>query len=322
MLSMSAPRSAPRLLVGTFELYRRYPLLFLVLAAGVIVPYELLTLLTTGTGQLSRASAGGGASFILSLLDMFLVGPLISALHVHAVAAVRQGGEPQLATVFRRGLKVLPVVAAAMIVSLLGILLGFLLFVVPGVILFLRWVVVAQAAAIEDDGWSTALRRSEQLSAHRYKHIILFVLITGAIAAVPGVAAGFAFGHHDTGAASFLAGLVIHIVTASFAALAMALLFYDLLVRREAEAREFAARAPAIADASAAASEPTNAVAPLPVDPSRDPRQYSDQDRPQGWYVDPSSPKRMRYWGTGDPFGWSGTTRTPRKIRRAWRAGD
>jgi hypothetical protein len=231
------PHSAPRLLAATVDLYRRYPLLFLVLAAGVIVPYEVLTLLATGTGQLSRANAGVGASYILLLLDLFLVGPLISALHVHAVAEVRQGGEPQLATVFRRGLKVLPVVVAATIVSSLGIFVGFLLFVVPGVILFLRWVVVAQAAAIENEGWSTALRRSQQLSAHRYMHVILFVLFTGVIVAVPGVAAGFAFGHHDTGPASLLAGLAIHIVTASFAALAMALLFYDLLVRREAEAR-------------------------------------------------------------------------------------
>lgn len=35
-LLMSAPRSAPRLLAGTFELYRRYPSLFLVLTASVI----------------------------------------------------------------------------------------------------------------------------------------------------------------------------------------------------------------------------------------------------------------------------------------------
>jgi hypothetical protein len=54
---MSVPRSAPRLLVRTFELYRRYPLLFLVLAARVIVPYELIALAATGTGSFSRADA-------------------------------------------------------------------------------------------------------------------------------------------------------------------------------------------------------------------------------------------------------------------------
>jgi len=40
MLSLSAARPAPRLLAGTFDLYLRYPWLFLVLAAALIVPYD------------------------------------------------------------------------------------------------------------------------------------------------------------------------------------------------------------------------------------------------------------------------------------------
>lgn len=52
---------------------------------------------------------------------------------------------------------------------------------------------------------------------------------------------------------------------------------------------------------------------------SIDPEDYSDNDRPSGWYVDPSIPKRMRYW-SGDEKNWRGTTRTPRGIRREWSA--
>ncbi len=305
------PQRASRLVGSTFALYGQYPLLFLVLAAAVVVPYELIALLTTGTGQFSRGNAGAGGSFILWLLDMFLVSPLISALHVYAVAKVREGEEPRLATVFRRGLKVLPVVAAATIISWLGIIVGFLLFIVPGVILFLRWVVVAQAAAIENEGWLPALRRSRQLSAGHYKHILLFFLCTSVIALLPGLAAGRVFGYHDTGAASVLTGLAIHVVVASFSALAMALLFYDLLVRRETEA-------PELASSEAVIPDPVPATTPLPPDPSRDPRRYSDENRPHGWYVDPSSPTRMRYWRTADPPGWEGKTRTPSRIRKLW----
>src|SRR4051794_11541061 len=79
MSSLSAPRSAPRLLVGTFELYRRYPLLFLVLAAGVIVPYELIALVATGTGSFSRANTSAGIQLLLTLTDWALVTPLVSA---------------------------------------------------------------------------------------------------------------------------------------------------------------------------------------------------------------------------------------------------
>jgi hypothetical protein len=51
-----------------------------------------------------------------------------------------------------------------------------------------------------------------------------------------------------------------------------------------------------------------------------DPRVYTDEERPEGWYVDPSNPETMHYWGAGDSDDWMGTVRTPRKIRRAWRA--
>jgi len=44
---MTAPRSARQLVQAALELYREYPLLFLVLAAGVIVPYEVIVLAAT-----------------------------------------------------------------------------------------------------------------------------------------------------------------------------------------------------------------------------------------------------------------------------------
>lgn len=305
---MSAPRSAPRLLAGTVELYRRYPSLFLVLAAGVIVPYELIVLAVTGTGAFSRANASFGTQLLLELADLALIGPLVSSLHVHAVAEVRRDREPQIGSVALQGLKVLPVVAAATIVSWLGMMLGFVLLIVPGIVLMLRWAVVAQAAAIEHEGWLPALKRSRQLTDGHYRHVAAFIVLVAVITLVPSIAGGIVFGHHDTSAASFLTGLAVRVITASFAALATALLYYDLLARWET------------ATASA-----TRAEAEAPTGTPRtsfDPRAYSDLDRPKGWYVDPASPDRMRYWGGSEQPTWSGSTRTPRKIRRAWRAED
>jgi len=299
MLSMSAVRSAPRLLVGTFDLYRRYPWLFLVLAAAVIVPYELIALAATGTGAFSRGNVSFGTQMLLQLADWALVTPLVSALHVHAVSEVRHDREPRIRPVALRGLQALPVVAAATIVSWLGILAGMLLFIVPGVILWLRWSVVAQTAAIEREGWLPALSRSSRLTAGHYRHIAAFLIMVGAITSVPYFVGGAAFGHHGVSAASFLVGSATRVVTASFAALAGALLYYDLLMRWETE--------PQIAPSRSSQS-------------SFDPRSYSDDDRPKGWYVDPASPTRMKHWGGSRQPEWTGSTRTPRKIKRAWRA--
>jgi hypothetical protein len=198
------------------------------------------------------------------------------------------------------------VVAAAAIISWLGIGLGFLFLIVPGVILWLRWYVVAQAAAIEYEGWLPALRRSRQLTEDHYGHIFVFAIYVALITTVPTLLVGFAFGHQTTTAASFLIGVLLQIVTWSFGALATALLYFDLRAR-------FASTV-----ARGTEDPPLAAGDPPQVSHSWDPRSYSDQDRPKGWYVDPSSPDRMRYWGAGDSSGWGATTRTPRKIRRAW----
>lgn len=70
---MSAPRSAPRLFAATFGLYRRYPALFLFLAAAVIVPYELIALAATGSGPFSSADASAGGQLFLILASWVLV---------------------------------------------------------------------------------------------------------------------------------------------------------------------------------------------------------------------------------------------------------
>ena len=91
-------------------------------------------------------------------LDSFLIGPLISALHVRAVRDIRDGDRPRLASIAPRALAVLPVVSAAVIISTLGIFAGFIALIVPGILLSLRWSVVAQAAALES---SPGVRRAD-----------------------------------------------------------------------------------------------------------------------------------------------------------------
>jgi hypothetical protein len=298
---MSAPRPAGRLLVATFELYRRYPWLFLVLAAAVIVPYELIALAATGSGVFSRGGIGVAAQLTLTATSWFFVTPLVSALHVHAVADVMHDREPRIGAVALQGLKVLPVVAAAAIISALGMSLGFLALIVPGIILWLRWAVVAQAAAIEHEGWLPALRRSADLTDGHYMHVFVFLVVVGVIAAAPVVLGGFFFEDDATSAVSFLVGLVVTVITASFTALASALLYYDLVARW------------------GTAVVPESSSAPRTT---WDPRAYSDEDRPKGWYVNPDHPSRMSHWGGPDSPEWNGTTKTPRKIARAWREED
>lgn len=304
---MNEPRPVFGLFADTLGLYRRYPWLFLVLAAAVIVPYELIALIATGTGPFSRGEASFGASTILTLTDLFLVMPLVSALHIHAVAEVRHNRVPQLGRVAVEGLKVLPVVAAATIIAWLGTVAGFLALVIPGIVLTLRWAVVAQVAAIEHEGWLPSLRRSGQLSAGNYAHVAIFLISVGVITGLPMLVGAAAFDHGPS-VAAFLAGLVLRILLASFAALASALLYFDLVARRQSVEETSAPSKPA---------EETTAI-PRPLELSCDPRNYADGDRPEGWYVNPAAPGRMRHWGGDESKGWGDEKRTPREIRKAW----
>jgi hypothetical protein len=114
-----------------------------------------------------------------------------------------------------------------------------------------------------------------------------------ALTLVPSFVLGRGFGHSHTTVGSFLADLGPQIVVRSFTALATALLYFDLRGR--------------LASAAAAAPEAPAATATGPG------------ERAPGWYVDPASPKRMRYWAADGESGWSThTAKTPKETLREW----
>jgi hypothetical protein len=232
-IDLGRERSALEILRTALAVYVRYPLLFAALAIAVIAPYELARLAVTGVGPLgSGTTAQEGPFLLFELIYYVLVGPLISALHVQAVIAIGEGKRPRIGPVALRGLSVLAVVCAAEIVAGVLIGLGFIALIVPGIILSLRWSVVAQTAAVDHEGWMPALRRSAKLSAGNYWHIfrvlVAIGLLTFVIAAMVGALVGSG---HGTGVASVAAGIVLYTLIASFAALTLAILYFDLCAR-------------------------------------------------------------------------------------------
>ena len=225
-------RSVSGIIGEALDFYQRYPLIFLTLALGVIGPYELIVLAVTGTGPLSSTAHEPVARFYLLLvIEAIVVTPLVSVLHIHAVLKIGEGERPRIGQVALRGLQVLPVAVAAVIVSGAGIILGFIALIVPGILLSLHWAVVAQVAAIEHEGWIPSLRRSGQLAHDQFLHIFWLLLLIALVTA--GVTAGaraIPLGS-ATGAASVSVGIAVRTITASFAALTTAILYFDLRAR-------------------------------------------------------------------------------------------
>lgn len=235
-IDLERERSVGEILLVTLAIYWRYPLLFATLALAVIAPYELAKLAVTGYGPLSNGGRSVRVDGLFDLLDFSLVSPLISALHIHAVLEIGEGRRPRLGAVAMQGLRVLPVVAAAEIVANILIGIGFIAFVVPGLLLAVRWSVVAQTAAVDNEGWLAALRRSGRLAAGNYGHIFGLLVVIWLATIVIGVAgslvaaagSGSFLVHHDTGIGWVLLGIAAHTVIASFTALTLAILYFDL----------------------------------------------------------------------------------------------
>jgi hypothetical protein len=232
---LGQPRSVAEVLAAALSLYRRYPLLFIGLSLLVVVPYELAVLIVTKAAPLGQESASAGTTLTVALVDFALVGPFVSSLLVRAVLMIGEHEQPRFTEVIRRSVRVLPVVAAAEIIAGIGIVLGLIAFVVPGVILALRWAVVAQVAAVERTDWPTALRRSATLTKRNYLRILgilaLIALVNLTLTSVVGQLVG-------TGRdpAQVVAGIAIVVIESSFQALTTAVLYFDLRAR-EGQAR-------------------------------------------------------------------------------------
>jgi hypothetical protein len=237
-LDLTQPRPIGRILTTALSLYRRYPIALLVVALAVMGPYELIVLAVTNTAPLQRTS-NANATIIPALVALALVGPLVSALYAKTLAAIGDGERPSIRKIALRGLKALPVVAAAQIVAgiaigigfILTIYTGFILFLIPSVILAIRFAVVPQVAAIEQTDWPGALKRSGLLTSRNYLRIFgLLACVYAVNLTLAGVGTAVAGG--SASAPDVAAGVVVATLTQSFTALTTALLYFDLRVRQ------------------------------------------------------------------------------------------
>ncbi len=222
-IDLGHPRTIFEIIRDAARLYASRPLLFVFLTGIVIVPYEVVVVLI----ESGRGDVTVGTVLVLLLVNLALIGPCIAALQIEAVLSLASGERPQLPTVLRKGLSVLPVVAAAEIVAGLSIALGLVFFIIPGVIIGLRLAVVAQAAAVEHTDWPGALRRSFQLTSRNAWRIFGLVAINGLINQIPAEITG-------TGAhlASTIIGIVLAVVVQAFVTLTINLLYFDLRARQ------------------------------------------------------------------------------------------
>lgn len=232
MLDLRTPRALRELFRTALWLYARHFGLWLLLSGLLVVPFQILVL-ALGSG----ATAGGALSsaqrqqaLLLDLAEFVVVIALASALQAHAVALLGRGERPAVREILRRAAPLMPTVIAASIITAIGVGIGLVLFILPGVWLLLRLYVVAQTAAIERTNWPSTLRRSYALTRGSFWRILGVLLIVGLInLTLDSVASSLTAG--GASAVQDIVSVIVALLSQSFTALLSALLYFDLRAR-------------------------------------------------------------------------------------------
>ncbi len=182
------PLSLGELLDRTFHLYRNNFGLFVGIAAVAYLP---LFILRVGFGllQISAAKipqigavAAVGIGALLGVLCYLVSVAAAQAATVTAVSSVYLGQPITVRETYSQVKGKLLRVVLAMIGMGIGVSIGLILLVVPGIILFLMWSLTIPVVVLEDADLFEALRRSRELTAgHRgrvFVIIFLFAVLT------------------------------------------------------------------------------------------------------------------------------------------------
>lgn len=224
-LDLDQQRDSMELLGASLSAWWHHLPVFLVLAALVVVPVDLVLRVLGDDVQLVAGPLAGTV----------VIPSLVTALHVLAVQSLGRGERPSIrGSVAGTGRVALPVLLVVALYAC-GVLVGLALLVAPGIFLAVHWYFGAQVAVVEGRRGRGALRRSGELVGHRWGRVFALLLLLGI---APGIAGGFVTTLFEVAIdgrplMQTVVFVAVQCAVLSFTALAATLLFYDLRARSE-----------------------------------------------------------------------------------------
>jgi len=189
-LDLDRPRDLRELLATTFELAREHFAVFLSVSLLVVAPLVLVVDGIWGRRLVDgvNADAPQAAQVTANALGVFIVPALVTVLFVALVQGLARGEAPTVAAALSQfGARLVPALGA-MALYALGVLVGLLLFIAPGVWLFVRWFFAPQAAVVDGAHPVAALRHSAALVDGQWGRTALLLLASGLLFALVTVA--------------------------------------------------------------------------------------------------------------------------------------
>jgi len=211
-----------------WTLFTRFFLRFFLIALVVFAAINLLYALVVA----AISSDNNGAAIALAILGLAtaVIGATwLQGAFVYAVQDARDGTfDSSMGEIFARvAPSILPLLGAGLLAGL-GIALGLLLLIVPGLILLTLWAVIAPVVVIEKRPVFEAFGRSRELVRGHGWTVFFVVIITGLLSGVASALLQAAFSALPEFLEIFIGSTIAQAVVAPFGAIAIAIMFFRL----------------------------------------------------------------------------------------------
>jgi hypothetical protein len=239
------PMSFGEILDGAFKIYRSHFMPMFLSALLAYAPFVLLpmaVLMVVGTDASTAGLAAAGLTTLISLPLMLLGFGVSWGSVTYLASEAYLGHRVTLGAGLGRGLRrALPLFGALILAGIL-MMLGFILFIVPGIIVMGMFFAVFPAVVVENRGPVEALGRSRDLARGSLGRILGTLFVAGIIAALPNMAVSiFSAASTTPGAAPAMSvvlgtqalSLLLSALAAPFSTAVTVLLYYDRRIRSE-----------------------------------------------------------------------------------------
>jgi hypothetical protein len=201
--------------------------------ASVLMPAAAAVFVVTGILRELLVAAGPGTALLAEVISL-VAGTLFTGMVVELVADVQDGRRDATAGQLLKA--VTPVLGQLILVGIVagvGIVIGFILVIVPGLILITIWSVAAPVVVLERPGGLRALGRSRELVRGNGWRVFAVILVLDILVLVVAFAIEAAAASAGAGV-GIVVEVIVGILAAPFSALAAAVLYFELRGRGEA----------------------------------------------------------------------------------------
>ncbi len=218
------------------------------LLSFVLVGIPTFVLGVAQFGALSDDVGAFGITMLVALIVNLVATYILQGALIHGAVVDFNGGRANFGACLSTGLNHFFPLTMIAILMTLGIMLGTLLLIVPGIILSIMWLIVIPVQVVENTGITEALSRSRELTrGNRWKIFglyVIFFILASAISLLVMLPVGL-FGASAPGGASLVIvifQMISTVLTAIVSAAGVSALYYELRKSKEGVGAEALAK--------------------------------------------------------------------------------